>query len=66
MNWLVEARKTKGLSQKELANKLGVSDKTIWLWENEQTYPPLDMVRELIRILEIKECICRLNQPNKE
>ena len=32
--FLQEVRKNKGLTQKELAEQIGVSDKTISKWEN--------------------------------
>lgn len=36
---LIELRKTKGLSQEELGNALGVSRQTISKWELAQSYP---------------------------
>lgn len=36
---LIELRKSKGLSQDELGEKLGVSRQTISKWELAQTYP---------------------------
>ena len=36
---LIELRKTKGLSQEELGNELGVSRQTISKWELGQSYP---------------------------
>lgn len=36
---LIELRKSKGLSQDELGNKLGVSRQTISKWELAQSYP---------------------------
>ena len=36
---LIELRKSKGLSQDELGNELGVSRQTISKWELAQSYP---------------------------
>lgn len=36
---LIELRKSKGLSQEELGNELGVSRQTISKWELAQSYP---------------------------
>lgn len=36
---LIELRKTKGLSQEELGNELGVSRQTVSKWELGQSYP---------------------------
>lgn len=36
---LIELRKTKGLSQEELGNELGVSRQTVSKWELRQSYP---------------------------
>lgn len=47
---LQKYRKTQGLSQEDLAQKLLVSRQTISLWENDQTLPTVD---NLIRLKEI-------------
>jgi len=39
---LVKLRKSKGLSQEELAEKLDVSRQTVYKWESGQSYPELD------------------------
>ena len=46
-------RKSKGLSQEELADKLNVSRQSISLWENNQSLPTTDKLISLSRILEI-------------
>ena len=43
-------RKEKGLSQDELAEKLGVSRQSISLWENGQTQPTIENILALARI----------------
>ena len=50
---LKEIRKTKNISQQDLADKLFVSDKTVSSWENNRTEPNLDMVVKICDILDI-------------
>ena len=38
------ARVNKNLSQKEAADRLGVSNKTLGSWENGITFPPADKI----------------------
>lgn len=42
-----EARKFSRLSQKALAQKLGVSDKTVSAWESQRAEPSLDMLYDI-------------------
>ena len=51
--FLQELRKSKGLTQKELAEQIGVSDKTISKWENGNSLPDTSMLIPLCNILEI-------------
>lgn len=44
------ARVNAGLSQKEAADGLGVSNKTIGNWENGITYPPADKIPEICEL----------------
>jgi len=46
-------RKGKGLKQEELAEKLGVSAKTISSWENNRTYPDIMMLPILAEFFDI-------------
>lgn len=38
------ARVNKGLSQKEAADHIGISTKTLSNWENGVTFPPVDKI----------------------
>ena len=48
-----EARKAKKLSQKELADMLGVSNKSVSKWENAEAFPRDDTLDKLCRVLDI-------------
>ena len=41
---LKAARVNKGFTQKEAANMLGVSNKTLWMWENNMSIPKADKI----------------------
>lgn len=48
-----EARKAKKLSQKELADMLGVSNKSVSKWENAEAFPRDDTLDKLCSVLDI-------------
>ena len=52
-NKLTAARKSKGLSQEELAEMLGVSRQTIYKWETGITYPDIDKLCDIAKKLQI-------------
>ena len=51
--FISECRKNKKLTQSELAEKLGVTDKSISNWENGRNMPDLSLFKPLCDILEI-------------
>lgn len=51
--FILECRKKKNMTQQELAEKLGVSDRTIGNWENGRNMPDLSLFKPLSEILEI-------------
>ena len=51
--FIAENRKRKKLTQSELAEKLGVTDRTISNWENGKNMPDLSLFKPLCDILEI-------------
>lgn len=51
--YIAKCRKEKNLTQKELADKLGVSDKSISKWENAKCMPDLSLFTPLCEILGI-------------
>ena len=54
--FIAEQRKAKGYTQKELAEKLGVTDKAISRWENGHGYP--DIVLEWHMWQKAEQWIC--------
>ena len=51
--FILENRKRKKLTQAELAEKLGVTDRTISNWENGKNMPDLSLFKPLCDILGI-------------
>lgn len=51
--FIAECRKAKDMTQSELAEKLGVSDKTISNWENARCMPDLSLFKPLCELLGI-------------
>lgn len=52
--FISECRKQKGLTQAQLAEALGVSDKSISRWETGKTMPDLSFYEPLCEILDIQ------------
>lgn len=55
MKWLKHYRKKVGISQVDLADKVGVKPNTIWRWENDMTTPSVEIAKKLAEILSISE-----------
>ena len=51
--FISQKRKEKNLTQEQLAEKLGVSNKTISKWENGKCMPDYSVVKSLCEELEI-------------
>ncbi len=51
--FIAEVRKAKGLTQKQLADEIGVSDKAVSRWETGRGMPDTMIMPELCRTLEI-------------
>ena len=51
--FIAKCRKDKNITQEELAEKLGVSSKSISRWENGKTMPDYSLLKDLCNILEI-------------
>ena len=52
-NKIMELRKKKGLSQEELAEKIGVARQTISKWELGETSPDLKQAKELSKVFKV-------------
>ena len=52
--FISELRKEKSMTQEQLAEKLGVTDKSISRWENGKTMPDLSMLTILSRELNVE------------
>lgn len=51
--FIAEIRKEKNMTQKELAEKLGISDKAVSKWENGRSMPDNSLLMELCELLDI-------------
>lgn len=51
--FILECRKSKKLTQSELAEKLGVTDKSVSNWENGRNMPDLSLFKPLCELLDI-------------
>ena len=52
---LKELRKKAGLTQLELAQKIGVQTQSVWRWENGEREPSIEIIKNLTHILECSE-----------
>ncbi|MDE6752033.1 MAG: helix-turn-helix domain-containing protein, partial [Eubacterium sp.] len=52
-SFIAELRKEQGLTQKELADKVGVSDKAVSRWENGKNYPDIEIMQSLGEIFKV-------------
>ena len=50
---LIELRKKSGMSQEELAEKLGVSRQSVSKWEGAQSTPDLNRILEISKIFDV-------------
>lgn len=52
-NFICEQRKKIGLTQKELADRLGVTDKAVSKWENGRGFPDVSLLSPLSEVLQV-------------
>lgn len=52
-NFIMEKRKSLGMTQQQLADKLNVSFQAISKWENGTTYPNIEILRDLAIVLDV-------------
>ena len=69
-NFIHELRQKRGMTQKELADQLGVSDKTVSKWENARGLPDISSIEALCKVFDItiNELLCgeKLSPENYE
>lgn len=65
-NKLLQLRKEKGLSQEQLAQKLGISRQAISKWERAEASPDTDNLIELARLYDISLDELLLHEPTKK
>lgn len=53
-SFICSCRNEKGLTQAELAEVLGVSDKSISRWENGKTMPDMSLYESICKVLDIQ------------
>ncbi len=51
--FISQLRKEKGLTQKELAEKLNVTDKAVSKWETGKCYPDIETIEKISRLFEV-------------
>ena len=51
--FIAQLRKEKGLTQKELADSLGISDKAVSKWETENGMPDVSLMQSICEIFDI-------------
>ena len=51
--FISNVRKDKKLTQRQLADKLGITDRAISKWENGKSMPDLSLLKPLCDILDI-------------
>lgn len=52
-NMVAVLRKEKGMTQLELAEKMGVTDKAVSKWERDLSFPDVSSIPKLAEILEV-------------
>lgn len=52
-NFIMDKRKSLGLTQQQLADKLKVSFQAVSKWENGTTYPNIEILRDLATVLDV-------------
>ena len=52
-SFLTALRKASGLTQKQLAEMIGVTDKAVSKWEHGVTYPDITMIPDIAKLLGV-------------
>ena len=62
--FICELRKSQRLIQKDLANKLGVTDKAVSKWERGLSYPDIELLIPLANILGVSTTELLMGEKN--
>ena len=62
--FICELRKSQRLTQKDLANKLGVTDKAVSKWERGLSYPDIELLIPLANILGVSTTELLMGEKN--
>ena len=52
--FIAQCRHEKNLTQKELGDRLNVTDRAVSKWENGRSFPDVNLIEELCRELDIE------------
>lgn len=65
---IVTVRKNKGITQKDFADRLGISPTRLNYWEKDKRSPPVQMLNKIAEILDVDSdyLIGRKESPEKE
>lgn len=64
--YIASCRKKKGMTQKELADRLGITNKAVSKWETGQGLPDIGVLLELSEVLDISVEAILLGENEKE
>ena len=66
--FISELRREKGLTQEELGERLGVTNKTVSRWETGKYLPPIEVLLEMTTLFDvsINELLCGMRLDNTE
>mgnify|MGYP000310921323 CR=1 FL=1 len=51
--WLIDARKSCGLTQKQIGERIGVRAPTFWAYEHEKITPTVATAKKIASVLDI-------------